>query len=105
MITCEHPASLIISAATSPVCAPCFDSAAQFWAATCMFEPSNRSATDFNEVNTGAITTSQWLAFETSGFRARAVSTASPWSLYIFQFPAITGLLFITMEVYWNLQS
>ena len=44
-------------------------------------------------MNTGAMTTSQWLAFATSGFRASVVSTASLSSLYIFQLPAITGLL------------
>src|SRR6185503_12149419 len=92
MITCEQPTSFIMSAATSSVCAPCFDSVAQFCAATRMFEPSSRSATVFNAVKTGAITISQWLALATSGFSASAVSTASLSSLNIFQFPAITGL-------------
>src|SRR5690349_17884218 len=57
-----------------------------------MFEPSSRSHTVFKDVNTGAITTSQWFAFATRGFRASAVSTDSLTVLYIFQFPAITGL-------------
>src|SRR5215216_4944339 len=57
-----------------------------------MFEPSRRPATVFIAVNTGAMTTSQWFAFATSGFKARAVSTASLSVLYIFQLPAITGL-------------
>src|SRR3979490_379544 len=47
------------------------------------------------------MTTSQWLVLATSGFRASAVSTASPSSLYIFQFPAITGFLII--ELYLDL--
>src|SRR6185436_8480951 len=57
-----------------------------------MFEPSRRSATVFIAVKTGAITTSQWFALATRGFSARAVSTAWLSVLYIFQFPAITGL-------------
>src|SRR6476469_10773998 len=60
-----------------------------------MLDPSSRSATVFKAVKTGAMTTSQWLALATSGFSANAVSTASPSSLYIFQFPAITGFLII----------
>src|SRR6185369_10569751 len=57
-----------------------------------MFEPSRRSATVFIAVKTGAMTTSQWFALATRGFSARAVSTAWLSVLYIFQFPAITGL-------------
>jgi hypothetical protein len=40
----------------------------------------------------GATTTSQWFALATSGLSAVTVATASPINLYIFQFPAITGL-------------
>ncbi len=58
-----------------------------------MFDPSRRSATVFNDVKTGAMTTSQWFAFATSGFNAIAVATDSAISLYIFQFPAMTGFL------------
>jgi hypothetical protein len=50
-------------------------------------------ATVLRAVKTGAITTSQWFALATRGFSARDVSTASERSLYIFQFPAITGRL------------
>src|ERR1043165_1210797 len=81
-----------MNAATSPVCAPSLTSVEQSCAATLMFEPSIRSHTVFSDVKTGAITTSQWLAFATSGFNASAVSTDSLTVLYIFQFPAITGL-------------
>src|SRR5882672_6177366 len=58
-----------------------------------MLDPSSLSASVLIAVKTGAITTSQWLALATSGFKASAVSTASPSSLYIFQFPAMTGFL------------
>jgi hypothetical protein len=44
-------------------------------------------------VKTGAMTTSQWLAFATRGFSSTAVRTESAMSLYIFQFPAMTGFL------------
>src|SRR5437870_10907800 len=84
-----------MNAATSPVCAPSSGSVEQSCAATPMFDPSSRSATVFSDVNTGAITTSQWLALATRDFRASAVSTDSPAVLYIFQFPAITGLRII----------
>src|SRR3954465_1886085 len=57
-----------------------------------MFEPSSRSATVLSAVKTGAITTSQWFAFATRGFNSTAVRTESAMSLYIFQFPAMTGL-------------
>jgi hypothetical protein len=57
-----------------------------------MFEPSTRSQTVFNAVNTGAMMTSQWFALATRGFNASAVSTESLSVLYIFQLPAITGL-------------
>jgi len=40
----------------------------------------------------GAITTSQWLAFATSGLNASKNARVSACVLYIFQFPAITGL-------------
>src|ERR1043165_8663004 len=89
---CEQPESCSINAAISPVKAPSAFSVAQFWAATLMFEPSSRSATLFKAVKTGAMITSQWFALATRGFRARAVETESPTVLYIFQFPAITGL-------------
>src|ERR1051325_7752300 len=91
-ITYRAPTSRNMKAATSPVCAPSSTSVEQSWPATLMFEPSSRSATVLIAVKTGAITTSEWLAFGTSCFRASAVSTASPSDLYIFQFPAITGL-------------
>src|ERR1051326_7684028 len=81
-----------MNAATSPVCAPSLISVEQSCAATLMFEPSSRSHTVFNDVKTGAITTSQWFAFATKGFSASTVSTDSLTVLYIFQFPAITGL-------------
>src|SRR5438477_4173570 len=84
-----------MKAATSPVNAPSFCSAAQFCAATLMFEPSSRSATLFKAVKTGAMTISQRFALATSGFRATAVATESATVLYIFQFPAITGLRMI----------
>src|SRR5882672_5025375 len=92
MLTCVAPASLNMKGATSPVCAPSSTSVEQFCPATRMLDPSSRSATVLSAVNTGAITTSQWLALATSGLSARAVSTDSPTVLYIFQFPAITGL-------------
>src|SRR4030095_15018950 len=57
-----------------------------------MLDPSSRSPTVLIAVKTGATTISQWLAFATNGFSARTVSTACPIVLYIFQFPAITGL-------------
>src|SRR5262249_2542993 len=81
-----------IKAATSPVWAPSSATGAQSCAETLIFDPSSRSATLFSAVKTGAMTTSQWLALATSGFRARAVATESPIVLYIFQFPAMTGL-------------
>src|SRR6185503_4302088 len=65
-----------------------------------MLDPSNRSATVLSAVKTGAMTTSQWLAFATSGFKASAVSTASPSNLYIFQFPAMTGFLMIRLRLW-----
>ena len=64
-----------------------------------MFEPSSRSHTVFSDVKTGAITTSQWFAFATNGFNASAVSTDWLTVLYIFQFPAITGLRIINMAL------
>src|SRR5215510_9796856 len=82
-----------MNAATSPVCAPSSATGAQSCPEVFIFEPSNRSATDFKAVNTGAITTSQWFALATSGFSATAVATESPTVLYIFQFPAMTGFL------------
>ena len=39
------------------------------------------------------MTTSQWLALATKGFKAKTVSTASFSSLNIFQLPAMTGFL------------
>src|SRR6266849_5985466 len=95
-ITCEHPASRSMKAATSQVNAPSFCSAAQFCAATLTFEPSRRSATLFKAVKTGASTISQRFAFATSGFKATAVATESVTVLYIFQFPAMTGLRMAT---------
>src|SRR5215831_14714142 len=80
-----------MNAATSPVCAPSSATGAQSWAETLMFEPSSRSATLFRAVKTGAMTTSQWFAFATSGLRASAVATESATVLYIFQLPAMTG--------------
>src|SRR5881227_1249024 len=67
-----------MKAATSPVNAPSLRSLAQFCAATLMFDPSKRSATLFNAVKTGAMTTSQWFALATSGFSASAVVSESP---------------------------
>src|SRR3989442_14463598 len=64
-----------------------------------MFEPSRRSATVLSAVKTGATTTSQWLALATNGFRASAMATDSATVLYIFQFPAITGLRMIMVGV------
>src|SRR5437870_3019370 len=84
-----------MKAATSPVNAPSFCSAAQFCAATLMFEPSRRSATLFKAVKTGAITISQRFALATSGFSATAVATESATVLNIFQFPAMTGFRMI----------
>src|SRR5678815_5058129 len=81
-----------MNGAISPVCAPSSFSVAQAWPATWIFEPSSRSATVLSAVKTGAITTSQWFALATNGLSESAVSTASPSVLYIFQFPAITGL-------------
>jgi hypothetical protein len=46
----------------------------------------------------GAMMTSQWFALATSGFSASAVATASASSLYIFQFPAMTGLRMKTRD-------
>ena len=56
-----------------------------------MFEPSSLSATVLIAVKTGAMTTSQWFAFATSGFNSSAVAAESAISLCIFQFPAMTG--------------
>src|SRR5437588_11628791 len=81
-----------MNAATSPVKAPSFLSVAQSCPATLIFDPSKRSAMLFSAVNTGAMITSQWLALAIRGFKATAVATESPTVLYIFQFPAITGL-------------
>src|SRR5438067_10804103 len=81
-----------MNAATSPVKAPSLFSVAQSCAATLTLDPSRRSATLFRAVNTGAMMTSQWFALATRGFRDMAVTTESPTVLYIFQFPAITGL-------------
>src|SRR6266404_7666116 len=92
-MTWETPTSRSITAVTSPVCGPSSISVEQFCAATRIFEPSSRSDTVLSAVNTGAMITSQWLAFDTSGFNASAVSTASLSVLYIFQLPAITGFL------------
>src|SRR5688500_11869469 len=89
-----------MNAATSPVCAPSSFSVEQSCAATLILEPSSRSQTVFSAVKTGAITTSQWFAFATSGFNASAVSTESLSVLYIFQFPAITGLRIILFLVF-----
>src|ERR1044072_1581280 len=91
-MTYSTPTSRSINAPISPVCAHSLDSVEQSCAATLIFEPSSRSHTFFNAVKTGAITTSQWFAFATKGFNASAVSTDSLTVLYIFQFPAITGL-------------
>jgi hypothetical protein len=46
-------------------------------------------------VKTGAMTTSQWFAFATKGFSSTAVCADSARSLYIFQFPAMTGFLIL----------
>src|SRR5690606_35188093 len=94
-----QPTSFSIVGATSPVNAPKPFCVAQSCAAMPIFEPSRRSATVLSAVNTGAMTTSQCVAFATRGFRASAVSTASPTRLYIFQFPAITAFL-ITIQIY-----
>src|SRR5438067_6293193 len=91
-MTCEQPASRTMKAATSPVNAPSLCSVAQSCADTRIFDPSRRTATDFKAVKTGAITTSQWLAFATRGLSATAVATESATVLYIFQFPVMTGL-------------
>ena len=55
-MTCDAPASFSMSAATSPVCAPCFVSVEQSCPAKRTFEPSSRSATVFKAVKTGAMT-------------------------------------------------
>src|SRR3712207_8572969 len=54
---------------------PIFVSVEQSCPATFTFEPSSRSATVLIAVKTGATTTSQWLAFDTSGFNSDRKST------------------------------
>src|SRR6185369_6430422 len=98
MITYRAPTSRNIKGAISPVCAPSSFWVAQSWPATRIFEPSRRSATVLIAVKTGAITTSQWFALATKGLSDSAVSTASPSVLYIFQFPAITGLRIVDLD-------
>ena len=92
MIASVAPASKIMRGETSPVCAP---SASQWTscALTRTFEPRAVAATAASAVKGGATTNSQWLASATSGFSRATKSMASPIVLYIFQFPAISGLL------------
>src|ERR1051325_7718183 len=82
-------------AETSPVNAPSPGSAATSCAATSTFEPSRRSASARIAVKGGASTMSQWVAATTSGLNDCKKPRASGIVLYIFQFPAISGLLMI----------
>src|SRR5208283_4578261 len=91
MMTCVQPASTSIAAEMSPVCAPSLSQCIS-WADTATFDPSAASAAAANAVKGGATTTSQCTACAATGLIISMKCTASATVLYIFQFPAITGL-------------
>ncbi len=91
MMTCVQPASTSIAGETSPVCAPSLSQCISC-ADTATFDPLAACAAAAKAVKGGATTTSQCSAFAATGLIFSMKSTASAMVLYIFQFPAITGL-------------
>src|SRR5579864_851832 len=78
-----------MGAETSPVKAPSF-SQKRFWPEMAIFVDLAASTAAEMAVKGGAITTSQWLAFATSGAQAEKKARVSASVLNIFQLPAIT---------------
>src|SRR4029077_20849664 len=90
-ITARQPPSTSIRSHISPVNAPSLDPQT-FCAAVPLIEPFPASTHAAIAVNGGATTISQRFAAATRGLNAAKKSRASCCVLYIFQFPAITGL-------------
>jgi hypothetical protein len=82
---------LSIRGETSPVKAP-FSSQCIFWAPSFTFVPTSFSAAAYREVKGGQITISTVSSF-TFGKKLERKSKVSLLSLFIFQLPAIKGIL------------
>jgi hypothetical protein len=63
-----------------------------------IFEPTAASLAAASAVNGGATTMSQCVAFATSGFNAKKNARVSACVLNIFQLPAITGRLAMSIS-------